>query len=65
MKLPTDRQTADAIHRAASSTGWTDETALIDIACENLAQSRGGVAASYERIVRLVFERDFKIWGAC
>lgn len=65
MKLPTERQTKDAIHKAAEATGWRDEAALIDLACEILSQSMGNPPADYERVIRQAFSRDFKIWGAC
>lgn len=65
MKLPTERQTKDAIHKAADATGWRDEAALIDLACEILSQSMGGTVPDYAAVVQQAFARDFKIWGAC
>lgn len=65
MKLPSECQTKDAIHKAAEATGWHDEAALIDLACEILSQSMGNPPEDYERVIRQAFDRDFKIWGAC
>lgn len=65
MKIPSDIEIKDAIYSAAQVTGWTDEAALIDVACEVLAVGTGIDASQYQPSVQSMHDREFKIWRAC